>query len=70
MADAHKLASMSLPAFGTGVGGFPINECARIMIDAIRAEAPSLKAVRRVRFVLYGESAYRAAADVARTLAA
>src|SRR5438874_8026527 len=42
MADVHELESIALPALGTGVGGFPIDECARIMIDAIRAEAASL----------------------------
>ena len=27
------LASIAFPAFGTGVGGFPLAECARIMIE-------------------------------------
>jgi O-acetyl-ADP-ribose deacetylase (regulator of RNase III) len=65
MADAHHLPSIALPAFGTGVGGFPIDACARIMIDAIRAEAPSLASLRRIRFVLFGVEAYRRSADVA-----
>jgi O-acetyl-ADP-ribose deacetylase (regulator of RNase III) len=65
MADAHELASLALPAFGTGVGGFPIDECARVMIEAVRAEAPSLASLRRIRFVLFGASAYRRSAEVA-----
>ena len=65
MADANHLGSITMPAFGTGVGGFPIDECARIMIGAIRAEAPSLAAVRLVRLVLFGMPAYRRAAEVA-----
>jgi O-acetyl-ADP-ribose deacetylase len=65
LADAHRLTSVSLPAFGTGVGGFPIDECARIMIGAIRDAAPALATVRLVRFVLFGAAAYRRSADVA-----
>ena len=65
MADAHRLASIALPAFGTGVGGFPLDECARIMIEAISGEAPRLATVRRIRFILFGGAAYRRWADVA-----
>src|SRR5262249_8742627 len=64
LADARRMASIALPAFGTGVGGFPIDECVRIMIAAIRAEAPALASLTRVRFVLFGVSTYRRAADV------
>ena len=68
LAEAHGLTSMSLPAFGTGVGGFPIDACARIMIEAIRDMAPSLGALRRIRFVLFGGAAYRRSAEVAAEL--
>ena len=33
----HDLASVAFPVLGTGIGGFPFDESARIMIDAIRA---------------------------------
>ena len=39
LAAARQLASAAFPAFGTGVGGFPLAECARIMIEAIRSHA-------------------------------
>ena len=32
LADALACRSVALPAFGTGVGGFPLGECARIMV--------------------------------------
>src|SRR5204862_262864 len=42
-ADELGARSLALVAFGTGVGGFPLDECARIMVDAARAhEARSL----------------------------
>ncbi|MEZ5126200.1 MAG: macro domain-containing protein [Thermoleophilia bacterium] len=31
-AERHKLRSLAMPAFGTGVGGFPVYECARLML--------------------------------------
>src|SRR3954468_1660352 len=56
LADQHGLASISFPAFGTGVGGFPLSECAQVMISAVRAYQP--KSIRLTGFVLYGETAY------------
>jgi O-acetyl-ADP-ribose deacetylase len=55
-ADSHGVASIAFPAFGTGVGGFPLDECARIMIAVVRAHEP--KSLRLVRFVLFGRPAY------------
>jgi O-acetyl-ADP-ribose deacetylase (regulator of RNase III) len=63
MADAHGVTSIAFPAFGTGVGGFPVDECARIMIAAVRAHQP--KSLRLVRFVLFGQPAYDAFVRVA-----
>src|SRR5438093_9519715 len=63
-AERLTIASVAFPAFGTGVGGFALDECARIMIGAVRAEAASLESIRRVRFVLFGQPAYRAFAEV------
>jgi O-acetyl-ADP-ribose deacetylase (regulator of RNase III) len=63
LADARSLESIALPAFGTGVGGFPIEECARVMIGAIRSHTSG--SLRLVRLVLFGELACRTFADVA-----
>jgi len=68
IAEAHQLGSIAFPALGTGVGGFPLDECARIMIDAIRAHAKSATSLRLVRLVLFGQAAYRAFAEVAAEL--
>src|SRR5688572_29112367 len=45
LADSRGLASIALPAFGTGVGGFPIAECARIMIGTVRAYAAEARSL-------------------------
>ncbi len=65
IAEAERLASVAFPAFGTGVGGFPLDECARIMLGAIRAHAATARSVRLVRLVLFGQPAYRAFVEVA-----
>jgi O-acetyl-ADP-ribose deacetylase (regulator of RNase III) len=65
MADKHHLESIALPAFGTGVGGFPVAQCARLMIDAIRAHAPQATSLHLVRLVLFGRPAYEAFSGVA-----
>jgi O-acetyl-ADP-ribose deacetylase (regulator of RNase III) len=66
LADDRRLQSMAFPAFGTGVGGFSLDDCARIMIGAVRTFAPSAASVRLVRFVLFGTQAYQAFEKVAR----
>jgi len=55
LADELGCESLALPAFGTGVGGFPLGECARLMVGEARAfEGDSLQ---RVIFAVFGEPA-------------
>jgi O-acetyl-ADP-ribose deacetylase (regulator of RNase III) len=49
--------SIAFPALATGVGGFPLDECAAVMIGAVRAFArdhPETR-VELVRFVVRGD---------------
>ena len=34
-ADEKGVKTVALPAIGTGVGGFPLNRCAQVMIDIV-----------------------------------
>ena len=64
VADEVGARSLALPAFGTGVGGFPLDECARLMIDAVRGHEP--RTLQRIVFAVFGtdaEEAFRAAVD-------
>jgi O-acetyl-ADP-ribose deacetylase (regulator of RNase III) len=56
------LTSMAMPALGTGVGGFPIDEAARVMIDATCNELHNtpLTSLRQVVFVLFTPDAHQA----------
>jgi O-acetyl-ADP-ribose deacetylase (regulator of RNase III) len=58
VADELGAESLALPAFGTGVGGFPLDECAAIMVEAVRSYEP--RSLRRVVFAVFGEDAARA----------
>jgi O-acetyl-ADP-ribose deacetylase (regulator of RNase III) len=55
VADELGVESLALPAFGTGVGGFPLDECARIMVSAVRDHEPS--SLERVVFAVFGDDA-------------
>ena len=65
LADELGCESLALPAFGTGVGRFPLEECARLMVAAIRGHSP--RTLTRVVFAVFGDEAarlFRAALDV------
>ena len=49
--------SLALVAFGTGVGGFPLDEAARIMVGAAREHGGGLE---RIVFAVHGDEAERA----------
>jgi O-acetyl-ADP-ribose deacetylase (regulator of RNase III) len=58
VADELGAESIALPAFGTGVGGFPLDECARIMVAEARGfDGENLE---RVLFAVYGRQAAEA----------
>src|SRR5437764_174657 len=58
VADELGCSSLALPAFGTGVGGFALGECARIMVEEARVfERLSLELVI---FAVFGREAYEA----------
>ena len=58
IAEKLKLKSLSFPAFGTGVGRFPLKACANLMVDAVRTWGDRARHVKRVQFCLYEDLAY------------
>ena len=59
LAKAEELGcrSLALVAFGTGVGGFPVEEAARLMVGAVKRHEGGLE---RVVFAVRGDEAARA----------
>ena len=58
LAKAEELGarSLALVAFGTGVGGFPLDDAARIMVGAAREHEGDLE---RIVFAVHGDRAER-----------
>ena len=59
-ADALGARSLALVAFGTGVGGFPLDEAARIEVDEVRRHFDAGGRVERVIFAVRGDEAREA----------
>lgn len=58
IAEKLRLTSIAFPAFGTGVGGFPMKACAHVMLDAVRGYEPLSKSLQRVQFCLFDQYGY------------
>jgi O-acetyl-ADP-ribose deacetylase len=52
-ANENSLKSIAFPAIGTGIAGFPIERCARVMLEEVRAHLGGPTTVERVEFVLF-----------------
>ena len=64
VADELGCRSLAVPAFGTGVGGFSLDECARIMVSVVRGHEPAN--LERVVFAVFGAEAATAFASALR----
>jgi O-acetyl-ADP-ribose deacetylase len=65
-ADELGARSLALVAFGTGVGGFPLEDAARIEVEEVRRHLEGESGLERVVFAVHGdeaERAFRAAAE-------
>ena len=63
-ADALGARSLALVAFGTGVGGFSLDEAARIEVEEVRRHLDGDSGLERVVFAVHGAQA-RAAFEAA-----
>lgn len=57
LALKNNVRTIAVPAVGTGIAGFPMNECARVMSECVRSALTSGWQPDEIRFVLFGESA-------------
>jgi O-acetyl-ADP-ribose deacetylase len=57
LAAERKLKSIAFPAIGTGVSGFPMDECAEIMLTEVVRHLKGETSLEKVCFVLFDEHA-------------
>lgn len=60
LADEHALRSLAFPAISTGIFGYPLDRCARVMLGTTRdyLEGTRDTGIELVVFCLYGAQAY------------
>lgn len=67
LADELGCRSISFPSIGTGVGRYAVDAAARLMIAEMVAFLREAKMLQLVRFILFGDAAYKVfAAELAR----
>jgi O-acetyl-ADP-ribose deacetylase len=60
IAAQKGLRSIAFPAIGTGIGGFPLRECAEIMLREAARHFENPTPIERVSFVLFDQEALAA----------
>ena len=59
LARQHDVETIAVPAVGTGIAGFPIDECGRVMAQCLHDALSEGWQATEVRFVLIDQSAKR-----------
>jgi O-acetyl-ADP-ribose deacetylase (regulator of RNase III) len=59
LARDRGCASVAVPAIGSGVGGLSLQRCAEVSLEEARAHLAGATSIEEIRFVLFGEPAYR-----------
>lgn len=58
-AKEKGIRSVAFPAVGTGIAGFPMKDCAAIMLEEVVRHLQGETTVTQVRFVLFDQAALR-----------
>lgn len=59
IAEDNRVRTLGFPATGTGVAGFPIDQCARIMLEEVKKHVAGITHLTDVYFVLFDEDTSR-----------
>ncbi len=59
LADEKGCRSVAVPAIGAGIGGFPPQRCAELLLEVARSHLAGKTGLEEIRFVLFGEPTYR-----------
>lgn len=58
IAAQNNLKSIALPAIGAGIGGFPMHECAEIMLRETAKHFEHATSIEKIHFVLFDKEAF------------
>ena len=58
MAEKHNLTSIAFPAISTGIFGYPMERCAKIMLKTVCGHLIRSTQIKRVIFCLFGQEAF------------
>jgi O-acetyl-ADP-ribose deacetylase len=70
LTEEKGIKSVAFPAISTGAFGYPVEEAARVALGTVLEVAPSVKRLKKVRFVLHDPPTYRTHARVLAELTA
>ena len=62
-AKENNIRTIAFPAIGTGIAMFPIDRCARVMLEEVRAHLSAPTSIQKVYFVLFDERTLEAFRD-------
>ena len=62
-AEENNLKSTTFPAISTGVYGFPLDACARIMLTTVKEYLSGPTKIERVVFALFDDQSFKAFKD-------
>ena len=57
IASEHGLKTIAFPAVGTGIAGFPMEECATIMLEEAARHLKTGSSLEKIHFVLFDDHA-------------
>ena len=59
LAEEKGCEAIAVPAIGAGIAGFPLQRCGEILLEEARSHLAGDSGLEEIRFVLFGEPAYR-----------
>jgi O-acetyl-ADP-ribose deacetylase (regulator of RNase III) len=59
LASERGCRTLAVPAIGAGVGGLALQRCAEVLLEEARTHLRGETSLEEIRFVLFGEPAYR-----------
>ena len=58
MADSRLFQSIAFPAISTGIFGYPMDRCAKVMLNSVKSYIEQGTELKHIIFCLFGEQAF------------